>query len=88
MFLRIIFSFFSDLCGLGAVARVFPNFGCGSAALSSLRLDHSSSYDRGRDESRPYMTLGLFVVRYPRLAFPRRFSYKPAHDDRQTLHRP
>jgi len=41
MFLRIIFSFFSDLCGPGVFARVIPIFGCGSAALSSLWLSPS-----------------------------------------------
>ena len=35
--------------------------------LRSLRSINSSSYDRGRDESRPYMTYVSFVVK---LLFP------------------
>ena len=31
---------FSDLCGLGVFARDIPNFGCGVAALGSLRLNY------------------------------------------------
>jgi len=56
MFLRIIFSFFSDHYGLGVFARVIPVFGCGYAALGSLRLKlriQASSY---------FVTLVRFVV--------------------------
>jgi hypothetical protein len=38
IFSQMIFTIFSDLCGLGAFARDIPNFGCGPAALGALWL--------------------------------------------------
>jgi hypothetical protein len=34
-----------------------------ASSLRTLRLNYSSSYDRGRDESRPYMPFVPFVVK-------------------------
>jgi hypothetical protein len=48
--------------------------------LCSLRLKNSSPYDRGRDESSPYMTSVLFVPNFP--FFFRCGSARRGHADR------
>jgi hypothetical protein len=43
--LQTILFIFSDLCGLGVFAGDIPSFGCGFAALGSLRSNISFSFE-------------------------------------------